>query len=102
MPAKCWWENWSVNDGVLASGQSSDCPGSAPPGEPGGVYGGKRCRNCQSVLSPDEIALHRKLHNRAADSFLCIACNAQYFGVATQLLEEKIRQFKEMGCTLFQ
>lgn len=67
-----------------------------------GVYGGKRCRNCQSVLSPDEIALHRKLHNRAADSFLCIACNAQYFGVATQLLEEKIRQFKEMGCTLFQ
>lgn len=61
----------------------------------------QRCRKCGSLLTWDETALHRKLFNRAADSFLCISCNAEYFGVGTGLLEEKIRQFKEMGCTLF-
>ncbi|MCM1118558.1 MAG: hypothetical protein NC543_04280 [bacterium] len=60
-----------------------------------------RCRQCGRALTRDEIGLHRKLFNRAADSFLCISCSADYFGVSTELLERKIRQFKEMGCTLF-
>lgn len=77
-PARSWWESWSVNDR------------------------GEKCRNCGRPLSRDEIGLHKKLYNRAADSFLCISCNAEYFGVSTQLLEEKIREFKEMGCTLFE
>ncbi len=62
----------------------------------------QQCRKCGSLLTRDEIGLHRKLFNRAADSFLCISCIAEYFGVTTALLEEKIRQFKEMGCTLFE
>ncbi len=62
----------------------------------------KRCRNCGRTLTRDEVSLHKKLFNRAADSFLCISCSAEYFGVGTRLLEEKIRQFKEMGCTLFE
>lgn len=61
----------------------------------------QRCRKCGSLLTRDEVGLHRKLFNRAADTFLCISCSAEYFGVTTRLLEEKIRQFKEMGCTLF-
>lgn len=61
----------------------------------------KKCRQCGKALTQDEIGLHRKLFNRAADTFLCISCSADYFGVSTGLLEQKIRQFKEMGCTLF-
>lgn len=60
------------------------------------------CRKCGNMLTRDEIGLYRKLFNRGADSFLCISCSAEYFSVTTQLLEEKIRQFKEMGCTLFE
>lgn len=61
----------------------------------------KKCRQCGKALTQDEIGLYRKLFNRAADSFLCISCSAEYFEVSTGLLERKIRQFKEMGCTLF-
>jgi len=63
---------------------------------------GQRCRQCGSLLTRDEIGLYRKLFNRAADSFLCVSCCAAYLCVTTQLLEEKIHQFKEMGCTLFE
>lgn len=61
----------------------------------------QKCQKCGKALNRDEIGLHRKLFNRAADSFLCICCSAEYFGVSKVLLEQKIRQFKEMGCTLF-
>lgn len=66
-----------------------------------GADGEKRCGRCGRSLTRDEMGLHRKLINRAADSFFCISCNAEQFGVTTALLEEKIRQFREMGCTLF-
>jgi len=62
---------------------------------------GERCERCGRVLTADETGLHKKLFNRAADSFFCIDCCAAYFGVTRELLEEKIRQFKDMGCTLF-
>lgn len=60
------------------------------------------CKKCGRKLSRDEIGLHKKLFNRAAESFYCISCSAEYFGVTAALLEEKIIQFKEMGCTLFE
>ena len=60
------------------------------------------CKKCGRKLSRDEIGLHKKLFNRAADSYYCISCSAEYFGVTANLLEEKISQFKEMGCTLFE
>lgn len=60
-----------------------------------------QCRRCGRELGRDEVALHRKLFDRRAASFLCISCAAEYFGVTTALLEQKIRQLKEMGCTLF-
>lgn len=82
--------------------ESSDCPACAPMKDRRNADGEKRCRNCRRTLTLDEVALHKKLFNRAADSFLCIFCSAEYFGVTTPLLEEKIRQFKEMGCTLFE
>lgn len=62
----------------------------------------EQCRKCGRTLTRDEIGLYRKLFNRAADSFFCISCISEYLDISTELLEQKIQQFKEMGCTLFQ
>lgn len=62
----------------------------------------ENCKKCGGPLTRDEIGLYKKLFNRAAVSFLCLSCSAEYFGVTPGLLENKIRQFKEMGCTLFE
>lgn len=61
----------------------------------------EKCKVCGRLLTRDEIALHKKIYNRAAVSFFCISCSAEYLHVSTGLLEQKICQFKEMGCTLF-
>lgn len=60
------------------------------------------CMCCGKELRRDEIALHRKLYNRAATRFLCISCSSQYLQVSEELLVEKMTEFKEMGCTLFE
>lgn len=59
------------------------------------------CSKCGMVLSNDEIALHKKLYNRAAKSFLCIRCSSEYLEVTQEMLAAKIDEFKKMGCTLF-
>lgn len=59
------------------------------------------CTRCGRVLTADEIALHKKLFNRGAKEFICITCCAEHFEVSEELLREKIKQYKEMGCTLF-
>lgn len=59
------------------------------------------CRQCGIALNKDEIALHKKLYNRAAESFLCIKCSSGYLGVTEEMLAAKIEEFKRMGCTLF-
>lgn len=59
------------------------------------------CMVCSRVLVPDEIALTRKLINRGAAEFMCLSCLAAHFDVSESILSEKIRQFREMGCTLF-
>ncbi len=61
-----------------------------------------KCKQCGKVLTKDEIGLHRKLFNRMSTSFLCIDCCAAYLEVSKERLQEKIKEFKEMGCTLFQ
>lgn len=60
------------------------------------------CAGCGRPLTKDEIALTKKLVNRGAESFLCLSCLAEKFGVSEELLMEKIVQFRQMGCTLFQ
>ncbi len=64
-------------------------------------YEGAVCKKCGRQLIRDEAALYSRLFNRAADSFFCIDCSAAYLGVPKKLLEEKTREFKAMGCTLF-
>ena len=61
----------------------------------------EKCFECGKELSHDEIGLYKKLVNRGSVKFMCISCTADYFGVAVSDLEEKIIQYKKMGCTLF-
>ena len=50
----------------------------------------------------DEIALHRKLFNRAAKEFLCLDCQAAYLNVKREQLEELIERYHASGtCMLF-
>lgn len=59
------------------------------------------CKKCGKELSGNDIGLTKKLINRGSTDFLCIDCIAEKFDCTKELLEEKIRQFKESGCTLF-
>lgn len=60
-----------------------------------------RCLECCKILTGDEIAIYRRLINPTAQSFLCKECQAAYFGCSTELIDEKIRQFRARGCFLF-
>ena len=59
------------------------------------------CKACSRPLSPDEIAVTKKLINRGVTEFFCVDCLAAYFEVTPQDIRERIQYFKQMGCTLF-
>ena len=56
---------------------------------------------CQRELTSDEIGLHKKMINRGSTEFMCITCLAAFYHCEESLLEKKIEQFREQGCTLF-
>jgi biotin operon repressor len=60
-----------------------------------------RCLRCSRPLVPDEIAMTKKMINRGAESFFCLSCLADHFEVSEEALRKKIKEFREMGCTLF-
>lgn len=59
------------------------------------------CIKCGRELCGNDIGLTKKLINRGATDFFCIDCLAEKFNCSRELLEEKIKQFKSSGCTLF-
>ncbi len=60
-----------------------------------------KCIKCGCELTSDDIGLTKKLINRGAEEFMCIDCLAQKFKVTPERLREKIKEFKEQGCLLF-
>ena len=60
-----------------------------------------RCVRCGAALTKDDIGLTRKLINRGATEFCCLSCLARHFELTEEILREKIKEFKAMGCTLF-
>ncbi len=60
-----------------------------------------QCMTCGRPLTSDEIGLHKKMINRGATEYLCITCLAGVYHCEESLLEKKIEQFREQGCTLF-
>ena len=61
----------------------------------------ERCETRSRELTRDEIALSKKLVNRGTTRFWCISCLAEHFQVTEADLEQKILDFRAMGCTLF-
>ena len=59
------------------------------------------CRVCGKKLDNDDIGITKKLINRGATEFMCVDCLAAHFRVTPEDIREKIRQFREQGCTLF-
>lgn len=59
------------------------------------------CSKCGKQLSKNEIGLNKKMISRNVIEFLCIDCLASYLGTTSEILEDKIEQFKEEGCDLF-
>lgn len=62
----------------------------------------KKCIECGRTLTKDEIALNKKLINKNTKQFLCMDCLSVFLNTDREILEDKIVQFKEEGCTLFQ
>ena len=60
-----------------------------------------RCIRCAAVLVKDDVGLTRKMINRGATEYYCIPCLADHFHLPENVLRDKIREFKAMGCTLF-
>lgn len=61
----------------------------------------EKCAKCRKALTDDEIAVTKKLVNRGAEQFYCIDCLSAHFRVSPDDIREKIRWFRETGCTLF-
>ena len=62
---------------------------------------GSPCRRCGRTLTRDEAAATARLIDRGTKDFYCTDCLADRFRVEPRVIREKIAQFREMGCTLF-
>jgi hypothetical protein len=53
-------------------------------------------------LSRNEIGLNKKLIGKDVQKFHCLSCLAEYLGVTVDELQERIQDFKDSGCILFE
>ena len=56
---------------------------------------------CKENISKDEIGINKKLLGESILEYYCMDCLAEYLEVSVEDLEDKIEEFKEQGCTLF-
>lgn len=61
----------------------------------------KKCMNCNVELSKDDIALCKKMLGKNIKQFFCREHLADLLDTDVEILNEKIEQFKDEGCTLF-
>jgi len=61
----------------------------------------KICLICNVNLEKDIIALNKKLLGRHISDFYCLKCLADYLELPEELLKDKIKEFKNQGCSLF-
>ncbi len=61
------------------------------------------CVSCgKSNLIRNEIGINKKLLGENVEKYYCIDCLADYLEVSVDDIKEKIEEFKEEGCTLFE
>lgn len=62
----------------------------------------KECISCgKNALTKNTIGINKKLLGENAENLYCIPCLADYLGVNEQDIYDKIEEFKEQGCELF-
>lgn len=61
------------------------------------------CVSCgKENLSKNAVGINKKLLGTNIENFYCIDCLASYLDVTVYELLEKIEEFKEEGCKLFE
>lgn len=61
------------------------------------------CNACgKEKLSKNEIGINKKLLGENTEYYLCIQCLAEYLEVSEQDILDKIEDFKEDGCVMFE
>jgi hypothetical protein len=53
-------------------------------------------------LSRNEVGLNKKILNRNINKFHCLDCLSEYLDISPEDLLERIQEFKESGCKLFE
>ena len=53
-------------------------------------------------LLRNEVGLNQKLIGQDVEKIHCIDCLAEYLEISTEDLIERIQEFKDSGCTLFE
>lgn len=65
-----------------------------------------RCVDCyvcgKENLSKNEIGLTKKLIGKKTDRYYCLSCLADQLEVTREELLDKIEEFKDEGCSLFE
>ncbi len=62
-----------------------------------------KCIACgQEITKKDTIGINKKLIGKYTKKYYCLDCLADYLGCTADDLLEKIEEFKEQGCTLFE
>jgi len=56
----------------------------------------------KNALEKDTIGINKKLLGVDIVNFYCMGCLAEYLGCTVEDLMEKIEEFKDEGCTLFE
>lgn len=56
----------------------------------------------ENNLDKDTIGINKKLLGTNIDNFYCMDCLADYLGCTVEELLDKIEEFKEEGCSLFE
>lgn len=61
------------------------------------------CISCgMQNLTKNTIGINKKLISGNMESFYCMDCLADYLGCEVQDILDKIEEFKEEGCKLFE
>ena len=60
-----------------------------------------QCRQCNKQLTRDEYGLSIKFYGEENSKY-CIECMASQLGVSKEDILEKIEEYKDEGCKLFQ
>lgn len=60
------------------------------------------CSSCwKTPLTKNEVGICKKLLGGKTKTLFCIDCLASYLDTSVEELQEKIEEFREEGCTLF-